>query len=148
MSDKGRGLYGKFFVHRVDGRDAPGGDKHPTDYFVLDIVHDPFARIALAAYAAACKNEYPVLEKDLAAKLAPYLDDPKDPEPDPMMALNFRIPREKTDESWVPSHVWAAWVKLDTVCITSDCWLSHPPDTGWLIVQGTNPPKIVWWERE
>ena len=67
---RGHGLYGKFNVSRVDGRDAPGGVKAKADYFVLDIEHDPFARQALAVYAHACSTEYPVLAADLQTKLA------------------------------------------------------------------------------
>jgi len=43
MDNRERGLYGKFFVHRVDGRDAAGGDKAGADYFVLDLTHDKYA---------------------------------------------------------------------------------------------------------
>lgn len=51
-----RGLFGKFFVDRVDGRDRPGGDKHGARYFVLDYMHDPIARVALRAYIEECRS--------------------------------------------------------------------------------------------
>lgn len=63
------GLYGKFEVRRRDGRDQPGGDKAIARYFVLDYVHDPFARTALAAYADACEGELPQLAVDLRREL-------------------------------------------------------------------------------
>lgn len=61
-SDRDRGLYGKFRVERVDGK-----DKGP--YFVLGYATDPHARSALATYAAACRDEYPTLAADLRAEL-------------------------------------------------------------------------------
>jgi hypothetical protein len=63
------GLYAKYHVERVDGRDQPGGDKTAARYFVLDYVHDPFAREALAAYANACERELPQLARDLRVSL-------------------------------------------------------------------------------
>ena len=56
-------------AHRVDGTDAPGGKHEVCDYFVLDLTSDPFARPAIEAYIAACEAEYPLLAKDLRAKL-------------------------------------------------------------------------------
>lgn len=45
--------------------------KHAScDFFVLDCVHDKYARAALQAYADACRAEYPVLASDLDAKIA------------------------------------------------------------------------------
>lgn len=64
------GLYRKFNVTRVDGRDKPGGDRSGASYFVLDLTHDPFARTALTAYADACESEYPALASDLRFLLA------------------------------------------------------------------------------
>lgn len=63
------GLYGKFFVNRVDGRDLPGGDKDNARYFVLDYVNDPFARDALWTYAVSCGYKLPQLAEDLKKEL-------------------------------------------------------------------------------
>lgn len=59
------GLFRKFHVERVDGRDAPGGDKAEARYFVLDHWHDPHARAALAAYAESVHRENPEFAADL-----------------------------------------------------------------------------------
>lgn len=56
---------GKFHVQRVDGRDQPGGDKEDADYFVLDIIHDPYAREALMFYAFKCVDKFPELSADI-----------------------------------------------------------------------------------
>ncbi len=69
MSDKSKGLYGKFIVRRVDGTDGPGGKHDGCQYFVLDLSHDPFAGPAALAYADACEAEYPQLAADLRALL-------------------------------------------------------------------------------
>ena len=65
MNTKEVGLMEKFHVSRVDGRDQPGGDKANARYFVLDYVHDPYAKQALMHYAKACQAEYPQLSQDL-----------------------------------------------------------------------------------
>lgn len=57
-----RGLYGKYRVERVDGK-----DKGP--YFVLGYTSDPHAAVALAAYAASCEADYPQLAADLREAL-------------------------------------------------------------------------------
>lgn len=62
------GVYRKFNVSRTDGRDLPGGDRHGAEYFVLDVTHDKFAKPALAAYAAACRNDYPALADDMVRR--------------------------------------------------------------------------------
>ena len=59
------GLYQKFRVSRVDGRDRPGGDKDNARYFVLDIANDEYAREALATYAYSCRASEPELSADL-----------------------------------------------------------------------------------
>lgn len=64
-SDRGRGLYGKYRVERVDGK-----DKGP--YFVLGYATDPHARAAVAAYAASCRQDDPALAADLDAELSKY----------------------------------------------------------------------------
>jgi len=65
MSDKTRGLYGKFTVIRKDGSSLFGCKHHNCDYFVLDLSHDEHAISALKAYADSCRNEYPLLANDL-----------------------------------------------------------------------------------
>lgn len=62
-------LHIKYRVERTDGRDRVGGDKHLARYFVLDYVHDDFARVALAAYIDACRAELPGLAADLRCEL-------------------------------------------------------------------------------
>ncbi len=64
-----QGLIHKFNVSRVDGRDAPGGDRHGARYFVLDLDHDPHAKPALRAYAESCEDDYPQLAADLLAQI-------------------------------------------------------------------------------
>jgi hypothetical protein len=59
------GVYHKFNVSRTDGSDKPGGKHDGCEYFVLDLTHDPFAKIAAAAYANACEREYPALAADM-----------------------------------------------------------------------------------
>ena len=68
MSDKDRGLYKKYYVSRVDGRDKRGEKHYDCDYFVLDLFHDPHAVAALFAYIGSCQNEYPKLAEDLKAE--------------------------------------------------------------------------------
>ncbi len=63
-----RGLYQKFNVSRKDGRDAPGGDREGAEYFTLDLTHDPFAKVALRAYADACQDALPELAADIRRK--------------------------------------------------------------------------------
>lgn len=69
MGDRAKGLYQKFHVERRDGKSAPGAKHHGCEYFVLDMTHDLFAIPAVLAYVEACKREYPLLAKDLLAKL-------------------------------------------------------------------------------
>lgn len=67
-SNHARGLFGKFFVSRVDGSGGIGRKHDGCDYFVLDLTHDRHAGPAIAAYADACEAEYPHLARDLRAK--------------------------------------------------------------------------------
>lgn len=60
--DRDRGLYGKYYVSRIGDET---GKHEDCDYFVLDLVHDRHARMALLAYAASCQDEYPLLATDL-----------------------------------------------------------------------------------
>ena len=64
MPDVNRGVYKKFRVERTDGQSAPGEKHHDCEYFVLDTIHDPYARAALLAYAFACEERYPMLAAD------------------------------------------------------------------------------------
>ena len=66
MSDKERGLYGKYQVVRLDGSSAEGRKHENCDYFVLDLSHDPHAMPALQAYAESCHEDYPGLSDDLS----------------------------------------------------------------------------------
>lgn len=60
-----QGVYRKFDVRRTDGSSEPGGKHHGCEYFVLDVTHDPHARAALAAYAAAVEATHPTLAADM-----------------------------------------------------------------------------------
>ena len=64
-NDKDKGLYGKYYVERVDGGSKIGAKHEHCSYFVLDLDHDKYAKDALRAYANACQSEYPQLSKDL-----------------------------------------------------------------------------------
>jgi hypothetical protein len=66
VNDRDRGLYGKYHIIRLG--DEIG--KHAEcDYFVLDLVHDKHARMALSAYAVSCADEFPFLSRDLLDRL-------------------------------------------------------------------------------
>lgn len=82
MGDKTRGLYPKFRVERTDYSHKRNGKHWRCDYFVLDLTHDPFAAPALVAYIEACKEEYPLLARDLQEKVDKgipfYLNPPED----------------------------------------------------------------------
>jgi hypothetical protein len=71
------GLYGKFRVARVDGRDQPGGDKADARYFVLDYVNDENARAALMLYADLCEDELPALAADLRHQIEETITRPR-----------------------------------------------------------------------
>ena len=82
MGDSTRGLYGKFYIERTDGKSAPGEKHDGCEYFVLDMTHDKYAVPALRSYAEHCEAEYPLLARDLyakadeiAAKLLPKIAD-------------------------------------------------------------------------
>lgn len=62
------GLYKKFNVSRVDGRDAEDGDRVGAEYFVIDMTHDPLAITAILAYADACEAQEPKLAAELRAR--------------------------------------------------------------------------------
>ena len=73
MGDPTRGLFDKFIVSRVDGTSEPGAKHDGCRYFVLDLTHDKFSDAAILAYADACRDEYPLLARDLyqSALVAP-----------------------------------------------------------------------------
>jgi hypothetical protein len=64
------GLYQKYVVQRADGSSAPGGKHEACDYFVLDLVHDRLALVAVKAYADQCRYRFPLLHLDLIEMLA------------------------------------------------------------------------------
>lgn len=65
-TDRGRGLYNKFFaIKRCDGRDAEGEKHEHCHYFVLDLDCDKHAIAALHAYRISCEEEFPNLAEDL-----------------------------------------------------------------------------------
>lgn len=66
----GEGVYRKYRVERVDGRDKPGGDKANARYFVLDYVNDPHAMKALRAYIDSVWGDNPQLGLDLLGEVA------------------------------------------------------------------------------
>lgn len=63
-----KGLYRKFEVNRIDGRDAPGKDRVDAEYFVLDLTYDKYAMGALLVYAFSIAESRPVLAADLLEK--------------------------------------------------------------------------------
>ena len=65
MDDTIKGLYNKYTVDRTDGESRKGCKHYGCNYFVLDMVHDPFARAAVSAYADACAETHPNLSRDL-----------------------------------------------------------------------------------
>jgi hypothetical protein len=74
VSQREVGLYGKFHVRRADGRDAPGGDREGADYFVMDLVYDAAARVAMGLYASVVRRMgYDLLASDIERRLGAYL---------------------------------------------------------------------------
>lgn len=66
VDQKQAGLYNKYNVSRVDGRDKEGGDRFGAQYFVLDVVFDPAARIAATIYAVVARQMgYEALADDM-----------------------------------------------------------------------------------
>lgn len=56
MGDRTRGLYGKFFVERTDGKSELGEKHHGCEYYVLDLDHDKYAVPALARLREALRS--------------------------------------------------------------------------------------------
>lgn len=71
-SSKEQGLYEKYRVSRTDGSDFPGGKHDGCEYFVLDITHDPAAKLALATYAGAVRATHPQLAREIMARYFNY----------------------------------------------------------------------------
>lgn len=64
--DRKRGIYRKYFVQRLGDWER----KHDKcDFFVLDLVHDKYAKAALRTYASLCESEYPELAKDIHKRI-------------------------------------------------------------------------------
>lgn len=97
MDKRTTGLHNKFRVERVDGKSAPGEKHDGCEYFVLDLTHDPHAAPALRAYAASCREDYPILAVDLMAKVALSR---------PLSETDWQ--RKYCDESRIVDEVWAA----------------------------------------
>lgn len=64
-----RGLYGKFRVERVDGKDKKGGAKENAAYFVMDYANDPDAWVGVASWAVTAQHRRPVVARELAEEL-------------------------------------------------------------------------------
>lgn len=66
-SQTSSGLHQKFIVSRSDGAEFDPESKHygGCRTFTLDLDHDPYAIAAIAAYADACRHDYPELASDL-----------------------------------------------------------------------------------
>lgn len=79
-TDQEQGLYHKFIVRRVDGNDAPGFKHHGCDYFVIDVTHDAYAKVALRAYIMAASREYPYLGVEMIERYNVDLEDGTTPE--------------------------------------------------------------------
>lgn len=62
MNDENRGLYSKYSVSRLNDE---AGKHDDCFYFVLDLTHDEFAKMALVVYAMQCRKKYPALADDL-----------------------------------------------------------------------------------
>ena len=71
--DQTRGLYRKFNVNRVDGRDQPGGDKANAEYLVLDYANDPFGWVCAAGYVTMVAETHRRMSLDLARRLLAVL---------------------------------------------------------------------------
>lgn len=66
-SPSAEGYYWKFEVRRTDGRDGPGQFHDDCKYFVLDLTHDPVARVTALEYATHVEHFKPNLAADLRA---------------------------------------------------------------------------------
>lgn len=80
MSEQRDGLYTKYVIRRMDGRDAPGEKHENCTYYVLDLTHDKHAIPAIHAYADSCREENPKLALDLEMLAAERMEDENDTE--------------------------------------------------------------------
>jgi len=71
IPEEEKGLYFKYNVSRVDGRDCEGGNRENAKYFVLDYVNDPHSVVALRAYVQSLDQEgkFIKLSEDLKRNL-------------------------------------------------------------------------------
>lgn len=114
MTQAQPGLNNTYHVHRLDGRDAPGGDRHGARYFVLDLDHDPHAREALRTYADECEDAYPQLAADLRAEidrlhLGEFVTVPETTLPNGTVVPAFRVAKYLSSRS----ADGAPWVEIN-----------------------------------
>lgn len=63
--DEDRRFYQKYNVQRLNRLNDRTGRYDGCEFFVLDLDHDRYAKIALLAYAGACEEEFPLLSRNL-----------------------------------------------------------------------------------
>jgi len=59
------GWFRKYTIRRIDGADLPGQKHDGCTLFVLDLTHDPCARIAALDYARQIERTKPNLAADI-----------------------------------------------------------------------------------
>lgn len=150
MNAKDKGLFNKFHVHRVDGRDAAGEKHDGCEYFVLDLNHDAHALAAIAAYAASCQHEFPVLSLDLREKLAKveearneFIDMPETILPDGTVVPAFKVGRYPAARGWtdkpVSTPTGKPWVDINyhDACKAADA-------AGFKLIRETQMLALAW----
>lgn len=121
IDQKATGLYKKFNVTRTDGSSEPGGKHEYDDYFVLNLTTDKYALPAIAAYAKACANEFPVLANDLRTKLRElrkneFVTVPETTLPNGTVVPSFKVGKYITgriDDQLSISESAAPWVEIN-----------------------------------
>lgn len=121
IDQKATGLYKKFNVTRTDGTSEPGGKHENDEYFVLNLTTDKHALPAIAAYAKACANEFPVLANDLRTKLRElrkneFVTVPETTLPNGTVVPLFKVGKYITgriDDQLSISESAAPWVKIN-----------------------------------
>ena len=150
MNAPDNGLFGKFIVNRVDGRDAPGEKHAGCEYFVLDLSHDSHALPAIAAYAQSCEQEYPALAADLKSKIigteqakSEFILVPETTLPDGTIVASFRVARYPMSKgaSGAPLSVAdrAPWVEINYEDTRKVC-----EDAGLKLIRETQMLAIAW----